>query len=248
MKVRLKMGENKVLVDLLTNLLQNKDGNEMTMNELGYLASVSSAQVALALQDIIGTDGKAAELLVRWEKNKRFLPDQASKMRAELPGDHVLQKVIAEHEMILCLLSDLEAVGKEIAAESCLSSTTHEVRRLASIAEHLVSSEQHREREEEVIYPALRRSGYSGLLELTAKQHLDLSRANYKLKSLVWQVDSMHADFFKYQLAEYIAFIVPNMREHIFIETVIVYPLAIELIRNRSAWKKMKEICDQIWY
>ncbi len=237
-----------MITDLLSSLLQSKNPARITENQLGCLAKSTSAHIAVAIQNIVDVGTSPAELMAMWEKNKRFLPDQSSKLRCELPQNHVLQKVLAEHDMVLCLMNDLYAVNKQVQKISSLSSTSHEVRRLAFIAEHLINSEQHREREEEIIYPALRQKGYSGLLEFVSRQHLDLSRADYKLKSLVWQVDEINTDFFKYQLAEYVNYLVPNMKEHIFVENNVIYPLAVELIKEHTAWVKMKEICDQIWY
>lgn len=236
------------ITDILLRLNKNSQNPVFGENDKGLLAEVQAREVALAQIKMLGAGVAADELWRLWDRNRRVLPDQASKLRAELAENHVLQRVLAEHEMILCFIADLDDVNTQIQRLDYASSSTMEIRKLAHIAGHLISSEQHREREEEVIFPQLRKEGYCGLLQIINKQHIEISRVHRKLNELVWKIDTIDFDSFKFQLEKLVGYLVPAVRMHIFMEGNIIFPLAIEIINDNKVWTRMKDVCDQIGY
>ncbi len=236
------------LADILLRLSKNSGSPAFGDEERGLLAAVAAREIALAQMKMLSSGVNAGELWCLWDKYRSILPDQASKLRAELPGNHVLQRVLAEHEMILCFITDLDDVNAQIQRLEYASSSTMEIRKLEHIAGHLISSEQHREREEEVIFPRLRKEGYCGLLQIINKQHIEISRGHLKLKELVWKIDTIDFDNFKFQLEKLVGSLVPAVRMHIFMEGNIIFPLALEIISDNRVWMRMKEVCDQIGY
>jgi DUF438 domain-containing protein len=229
----------------LNNRVNPKDFDEA---DRGFLAAVSCKDIALAQQNLLAT-GLAPDQLWRiWTQNNRILPDPAAKLRAELPANHILQRVLAEHEMVLCFIADLDEVTNKIQNLRLVASTNSDIRKLAHIAMHLLYSEQHHEREEHIIFPQLRKKGYHRLLKVIDDQHRQINRRYTELKDLVWQVDSINVDDFKDQLQELAAYLVIALRIHIFIEANIIFPLALEVIKDSRIWQRMKETCDQIGY
>ncbi|MGB9598396.1 MAG: hemerythrin domain-containing protein [Minisyncoccales bacterium] len=53
---------------------------------------------------------------------------------------------------------------------------------------------------------------------------------------------------FKEKFNEISEFILLVLREHIFKENNILYPMALEVIQEKEVWQKMKENCDKIGY
>ena len=163
-------------IERLTNILLSLNNRinppDFDESDRGFLATVSCKDIALAQQNLLAT-GLAPDQLWRiWTQNNRILPDPAAKLRAELPENHILQRVLAEHEMILCFVADLDEVANEINNLQFASSTNTHIRKLAHIAVHLLYSEQHHEREEHIIFPQLRKKGYHRLLKVINDQHL----------------------------------------------------------------------------
>ena len=78
----------------------------------------------------------------------------------QLPNGHLLRKVLAEHEMIRCFLTDLEEITEHILQLKTLSDTSTEFRRLSHIMEHLNAMEEHMDRENDVIFPTLKNQGW----------------------------------------------------------------------------------------
>ena len=246
------MGVQMEKVDRLTRILLqlNKDLNagSFSQSQRDFLAAARCTEIAMAQQNVLATGVGTSQLWQMWRRNSEFLPDQAAKLRAELPANHVLRTVLAEHELTLCFIADLADVNARLQKLFQASSKTMEVRKLAHIAEHLVSSEQHRQREDEIIFPELISRGFNGPFKLIKRQHRHISKRRYRLKRLVWQIDRMNFDEFKYQLAELVDFLVPTIRMHIFIESNVIFPLALEIIDDQRVWNRIKDICDQIGY
>ncbi len=236
------------LTEILLRLNNDHQAVKLVPKERMFLAEADFMEVALAQLNVLAAGVAAFELWRMWSQNRKILPDQCAKLKAELPANHVLQKVLAEHEMILCFISDLEETNDDIQALTSASSFTQECRRLAHIAGHLMAAEQHREREEEVIYPQLRQFGYADMLDIIGKQHWEISRYNYRLKGLAWKIDEMDFDEFKRNLSQIVNRLVPAMRMHVFMEDNILFPLALEVIKDKQAWTRMKQACDQIGY
>ena len=241
------MENTERLVNILEKLSKNPQASFQECEE-DFISHADFGEMAIAQQTMLKNGVEAEELLAVWRAYKHILPDQVSCLRKEIDENHVLRKVLAEHEMMLCFIADLEDVTKDINVLETGSSLTHEIRRIGHISSHLVYSEQHREREEELIFPELRSRGYTEVLQILSKQHWEISRANYKLHGLIWKVDEIEFDEFKRKLNELVGFVVPAMRLHLFIEGNVVFPLAVAVIKSKRVWDRMKTVADEIGY
>ncbi len=239
-------------VERLTNILKRLNNTvenpSFEENDKNFLADASCRDLARAQENLLASGIATSELWRMWNRNARLLPNQSAKLRAELPRNHILQTILAEHDMILCFIADLDDVNNKLQSFPYAASSTMEIRKLAHIAAHLVSSEQHHEREEQIIFPELKLRGYHRLLEIINDQHLQIIQRGQRLKDLVWDVDRTNFDAFKSRLDELANYLVVAIQVHIFIETNIIFPLAIEVINDRRVWERMKETCDQIGY
>ncbi len=222
--------------------------NAVQKSDFDIMARADAGSLALAQQKALDAGVKADDLWQLWVQNRNLLPDQAAKLKSELPPNHILQRVLAEHEMVLCFIADLDEVDAHIQTLDSASSTSLHIRKLAHIAWHLVASEEHRSREEEVIFPQLVLHGYASLLKVVHDQHVLISQRNRKLKELVYGVDGTDFGYFKYQVSDLTRFLVRNCRLHIFIETNIVFPLALAVIKDPAVWQRVKDLSDELGY
>ncbi len=212
------------------------------------LASADSREVAHAQQRVLEAGMDLDDLFVTWQQNRRILPDMEATMRRELPDNHLLQRILAEHDMILCFVSDLEEANIRIQQLEFASSSNSEIRKLEHIVSHLARTTEHPEREDQVIFPELLRRGFPGPGEIISLQHQQLGVRIEELQELVWAVDHVTFDAFKTRLQQIIEYIIPVMRRHIFIENNLILPLSLEVIEDPVCWAHMKEICDDIGY
>ena len=238
-------------VDRIAEMLLHLSGEaSVSFNEVdrALLAEVRCSEIALAQQKILDAGLEVDELRLLWKNNRSILPDQGAKLRGELEDGHILQRVLAEHEMVLCFICDLNEVNSKIQQLEYGSSNTEEIRQLAHIVGHLVSSEQHCDREEHVIFPELQKCGFHDLLKIITYQHSRISKKCHALNSLIWDIDEIEFDKFKDKLDDLSGYLVAAVRTHVFIETNVIYPLALEVISDKKVWARMKGVCDQIGY
>jgi hemerythrin-like domain-containing protein len=53
---------------------------------------------------------------------------------------------------------------------------------------------------------------------------------------------------FKNQLASLTRYLCPALKEHLFHEDRVLFPLAVEMIEDPNLWTKLKTVCDEIDY
>ena len=79
-------------------------------------------------------------------------------------------------------------------------------------------------------------------------EHDDLRAKKKFLKQAALEVSQLNFDEFKEKVDDTSKYIIFNLRDHIFKENYILYPTAIESIKDKEIWKDMKRRCDEIGY
>jgi DUF438 domain-containing protein len=177
-----------------------------------------------------------------------LMDSNKTNLRERLNERHVLKKVLAEHDMLQCFIFDLEDVVLKISQESFLSDTSGEIRRLEHIAEHVNAMEEHIDRENDVIFPALRSQGWDSLCRSVENDHVHIRAEINELVRLVDSFVDIPFGVFKGKLMTVVKTLCPILKEHLFYEDHILYPVAVAMIDNQTFWDKMHQICDEIDY
>ncbi len=239
-------------INKITNLLTKMKAYEgpvsISNNDRNLLAFTPPSEYAVAQHNMLTSGVTANQLWKLWKENPNILPDLASRLKNELPPAHILRYVMAEHEMFLCFIAELEDINKKIQNLVFATSATEEIRHLGHISNHLAACDQHREREDEVIYDQLQRMGYTGLMNIIYEQHKEIDDLCNQLNILVWRIDHINFDHFKTQLYDFVKTMVPLIGLHIFIENNILFPIALSIINDPQIWEKIKNTCSQIGY
>lgn len=162
------------------------------------------------------------------------------------PG-HPIDTLMKEHEKILEFLDRLEKVN-QIIQKMKIFKMQKEFTELKDIAEHLISAEPHHKREEEVLFPELEKRGVFGPPEMMRLEHNELKKKKRELKEISESFNNENFLTLKEKLNQTSQFIISLLREHIFKENNILYPMALEVIKEEKVWQKMKKDCDKIGY
>lgn len=169
-------------------------------------------------------------------------------LRARLSSNHILRRVMAEHEIMQCFLADLEEVAAHINQLERLGPFSYEFRRLTHIIEHLNSHQEHIAREDDVLFPALKKYGWTSLFEHIESEHIHIQMSINDLVKLIIVFDKMPFGTFKKRLMSTVRYLCPLMREHLFHEDRALFPLAISMIDDDKVWENLRRICDEIDY
>jgi DUF438 domain-containing protein len=171
-----------------------------------------------------------------------------SNLRERLNERHILKKVLAEHDMTLCFIADLEDVALRISQSEFLNDMSGEIRRLAHITDHISAIEEHIEREDDVILPALRLQGWESLCKAVESDHVHIRSAIRQLSALVDSFGQISFGVFKARLMSAVKNLCPILKEHIFHEDRILYPVVVAMIDKPEFWEKIRTVCDEIDY
>lgn len=177
-----------------------------------------------------------------------ILDDHILNIKAKLNNNHIIRKVIAEHDLTRCYIADLEDLTKEIDKMATIKDVSLEFRKLTHTIEHLDAMEEHIEREEDVIFPMLKKHGWKTLCRASQSDHVYIRIAVSDLVKLIAGFKEPKIDEFKIRLKSITKYLCPRLKDHLFQEENILYPIALELVRDKNIWHKMKEICDEIGY
>ncbi|MCI0499520.1 MAG: DUF438 domain-containing protein [Planctomycetales bacterium] len=167
---------------------------------------------------------------------------------SRLPDHHILRKVMAEHEMQRCFLADLEDVVTQIQQAPHLTPASGEFMRLGHIIEHLNSLQEHQDREDDVLFPAMREQGWKSLFDHIENQHTYIQIAVDDLIKLTAAFDKMPLASFKIRLSSTVRCLCPLLRDHMAYEDRVLFPLAVTMIENGSVWERLRQVCNQIDY
>lgn len=237
------------LVGVLRRLNEGEEPESVREEARGLLADIGPRELSLAEQKLLEGGLDRAELGQLCRIHMEVLGDQVERMKQQVPPGHVVHTLVSEHEMILGFLDELDEINERIQQmEEYRPEGTEEFRRLLHIAEHLVETEAHHEREEQVLFPELEKRGITGPPDVMRMEHEQLRPQKQDLLQLAESVGDMDFVEFQRRLDITVAFVVSVLRDHIFKENNILYPTALSLIEDEHVWEQMKEGCDEIGY
>ena len=245
---------NKNLAEELTSFLielsdcKNKEALRKQANQL--IDSVSPLDFERAESNLMknGIPPRKIQQLSTLFIMMGLAEKEKSDLRQRLPDYHILRKVMAEHEMIRCFLADLEEVAQRICHASHLTPTSSELMQLSHIAEHLNSLEEHIGREDDVLFPALKERGWKSLFCRIESEHAYIQMAVDDLIKLIMVFEKMPFNNFKTKLISTVRYLCPLLREHLFHEDRVLFPLAVSTMDDEKLWERLRHMCNEIGY
>lgn len=236
------------LIDILKRLNSEEDPKHVKEEAKELLSKLSPKDLSLAEQKLIRTGFSHEDLRNLCSVHMEVVKGQLEKMKTKLSPGHVIHTMITEHDMILSFLDGLENINNAFQKKNNCDGGCEEVKQLQHIAEHLVGSEPHHKREEDVVFPEMEKKGISEPQKIMRMEHEELRARKKELKELAENVKAMNFNEFKIKLDVVAKYIVFTLRDHIFKENNILYPTALEVINEKESWERMKKECDKIGY
>lgn len=236
------------LADLLQRLNSGEDPAVVREEARRLLASLDPADLSLAEQKLIDAGLAPEDLRDLCAIHLEVLGDQLEALRADLAPGHVVHTLVAEHDMILDFLRELERVNAAIQRMDRYDPTREEFGLLHHLAEHLVGAEKHHQREEDVLFPEVEARGVYGPPQIMRLEHDTLRPLKHELLELAEQVAELEFAEFQRRVNAAATVLVPTLTEHIWKENNILYPTALKVVPEAQEWVRMKGACDAIGY
>jgi DUF438 domain-containing protein len=238
------------LTKLLIRIGQGKNPRLLRQEATRLIGGVTDCDIAMAEQNLIrnGYSQQLVEQLSAAFVLMAILEGQSENLKNSLPENHLLRKVLVEHDLMRCFLADLKDTVAKIQQLHNISDTNAEFMKLTHIIEHISAMTEHIEREEDVIFPSLEKIGWSTLSRSAKNDHVCIKVAINDFVTLISSFRNDRVNEFKKKLNTITKHFIPVMIEHLFQEDNILYPIAIEVVEDKNVWARMKEICDEIGY
>lgn len=173
---------------------------------------------------------------------------QKSRALDPSPPADILQTVNAEHALFRALAGQLVRVLEDIRALDSMADTSVEYRRLVHVVRHLQGMNEHFDREEDAIFPYLRRQGWAALCRMAAVDHEKLRDHVGRLAVLVGMSGEFQLQEFKSHLTRGISSFCQCLHEHLSFEDGLLWPIALVVIDDPATWKTIMALCDEIGY
>lgn len=236
------------LVGILERLNAGECPEDVKQEAQEFLAEVDPMELSIAEQKLIQAGMAPEDLRHLCSMHMEMLKGELEKMKATLEDGHVIDTLVKEHEIILQFLDELEITNQEIQQLSSYDSSNQVFANLLDIAEHLLDAEPHHQREEQVLFPEVESRGVTGPTRIMVMEHEDLRRYKHDIVALVKLASIINFDEFKERLDSTAKFLILTLRDHIFKENNILYPTALEVIKDAQTWQKLKEACYNVGY
>ena len=236
----------------LTEVLQklNKEGltDSLRKEALQIVSNINPIELSIAEQNLIEEGMKAEDLRHLCDIHMEVLRGELDKIKTKIEPGHVVHTLIAEHDKILEFLTELEELNSKIQKLEIYDSSLKEFEDLKTIANNILDAENHHQREEQVLFAEMEDRSITGPTRIMRMEHEDLRAKKKLLKQADDEVSILEFNEFKEKVDEVAKYIIFNLRDHIFKENYILYPTAVESIKEDEVWKDMKRRCDKIGY
>lgn len=239
-------GKKEKVKKLLRDLKSLKD-LELKDEAKDILRNISPAKLALIEQEMIREGVSRQEMRRLCDVHLEILREQLEGVEMELDPGHPVHTLMEEHKMILSFLEKLREVNGKISTAESFEEVEDELELLVHIAEHLVEADKHHEREEDVLFPALKEYGIVEPPEIMKEEHEELKPRKKELYRIATERGSYEYSEFARRVNELAEYIVEELLKHIYKEDRILYPIALQTLPG-ELWDEIKRRCDEIGY
>ncbi len=241
------MSTAKETASLIKRLHQGEETEELRTDVRRFLTSLDPAELPSVEKQLAEAGFGPEELRPLCEVHAEVAEDTTEQLRATLEPGHVLHTMVAEHDLILGFLDDLEQLNQRIQQMDAYPGG-EDIDKLKNIAHHLVEAEKHHQREEEVLFPELEQRGVTCPPQVMKSEHEHMRARKKELAELADKAGGMDFDAFRTRLDETVNAILLTLRGHILKENNVLYAMAAQVIPEPHVWQELKERCDQIGY
>lgn len=245
----ISMNEDRIK-NLTTVLRKLNEGvtEESRREALNIVANIDPIELSIAEQRLIEQGVNPQDLRNLCDIHMEVLSDELVKLKKKIEPGHMLDTLIIEHEKIKEFLTELEALNLTIQALNNYSENPNLFTKLEYLANNILDAEKHHKREEDVLFPELEKRNITGPTRIMRMEHDDLRKRKRLLRQAAHEAKNMDFDECKAKVDELAKYIVFHLRDHIYKENYILYPTAIDALKDKELWAKMKNKSDEIGY
>ncbi len=175
------------------------------------------------------------------------MKDSLVARRVEVSSPHPVHTLMEEHKIILYSLTELSSLIKRLKTLNSFEAMGQDMDRLKDIAHHLVEAESHHQREEEAVFPRLKKHDITEPPDIMVLEHVEFKKRKQELYQLTNGSRDHDFEGFKKKVIELGEYLAKELDSHIFKEDNILYQIALQVL-SPEEWEQIKKECDRIGY
>lgn len=239
-------------IDELTNVLRKLNtaniSPELRREALEIVKNIDPVELSIAEQKLVDEGMNPNDLRHLCDIHMEVLKDELEKIKNSLEVGHVVNTLIVEHDKILEFLTRLEELNSEVQKLDSLKGNEQYIDELKATIDNIIAAEPHHKREEDVLFKELENNEITGPTRIMRMEHDDLRAKKREIRELLNCIEYVPFDDFRERLQDLTSYLIFNLRDHIFKENTILYPTALESLKDIELWEDMKKRCDEIGY
>ncbi len=236
------------LKNILKELKKDDVSAETKQKAKKILKGIDATTIGLLEQELI-REGISAEEIKNnlCDLHLEAIGDELIKDRIEVKSPHPIHTLMEEHKLIVEGLEKLNSIVEKIGKMNSYSEFESEIPELKKVAHLLIDAENHHKREEEVLFPMLRKHNIVEPPNIMEEDHKEFIKRKRELFKVVNNLDNYDFEEFKKKVIEHGIYLVKELKSHIFKEDNILYQMALQAL-SKEEWREIKKENDKIGY
>lgn len=202
------------------------------------------------------------EIKERLKKNQRVVDlseflnkiDQVGKIKliepqSKIPSElgHPIRILMEEHAALIRAVDKAKELAVSLKGKEAGAETSETVVRLHNIAEHLMASENHYVREENVLFPYIEKHGITGPTAAMWVEHEAIRDAKKNYRALFDNFDEFNIDAFADKVSEVSDYLLEMLANHFYKENNVLFQIALQHIKE-DEWPEIRSEFDELGY
>jgi PAS domain S-box-containing protein len=166
---------------------------------------------------------------------------------AAAPEGHPINILMKEHELVLDFSGRLVNIAGALTGLRDLWAAEPHREEIAHLVDHLVKSESHYVREENVLFPVIEKHGITGPPRMMWTEHNEIRGLKKELAALIEKPEAIPFDQFAHRLHETASALDDLLASHFNKENSILFPAAMRVITEEE-WPQIRRQFDELGY
>src|SRR3989344_8094507 len=242
--------ENKKqgLKNILIELKKKNVSKETKQKAKDMLKGIDATTIGLLEQELIREGMSSKEIRDNLcDIHLEAMGEELIKKRIEVKSPHPIHTLMEEHKLIVEALEKLAGIVRDIKNMNSYKDFQPKVNELNKIAHLLVDAENHHKREEDVLFPMVRKHGIIEPPNIMEEDHKEFIKRKRELFKVVNNPEKYKFEEFKKKIIEYGSYLSKELKSHIFKEDNILYQMALQVL-SKKEWDEIKKENDKIGY
>ena len=210
------------------------------------LNEITAADISEIEEELVKEGLPREKLLSLCDIHIALFKESLEKEEPIAPEGHPVHILMEEHKMVLEFIEKLVATSDMLQGKS-LETAREEMEHVDHIIKHLLESESHYVREENVLFPYLEKHGIKEPPAVMWMEHDKIREMEKALNALFEGRDGMDFQVFVSKLGEQARTLKDQLTNHFYKENNILYPTGLQVIAE-DEWTEIRRQFDELGY